>query len=355
MVQGFGGWWTRLLERRQSELNVTLLLLCYVLYLLFGAGVFSAVERPYESELREKLQALRHKFLQDHACVSDELLEKILSRALQANNYGVSMLGNVSNSNWDFISSLFFTSTVLTTTGYGHTVPLSDGGKAFCIVFSLLGIPITLLFISSVVERIMVVVTRRPLAHLQVRWAVPRTRGAVGHALILTLFSAMLLFFFPALVFQAWESSWSFLDSLYFCFISLTTIGLGDYVPGETHPTTTNPHRLLYRLAITVYLLLGLVCLLVVVETWCEVPQLKSFRKKFYRGKRDGQIPEDMADMVDDTDDNELTDHMTAPPLGLPNFSYVSAQAASLRLEDPAPFTHPLETTAPVHVNHLRR
>ncbi len=40
--------------------------------------------------------------------------------------------------------------------------PLSDGGKAFCIIYSVIGIPFTLLFLTAVVQRIMVYSTWQP-------------------------------------------------------------------------------------------------------------------------------------------------------------------------------------------------
>lgn len=111
------GWCSRFLELHQSGVNFAILVLGYIFYLVVGAGIFSAIEQPYEQELRQELLEARRDFLSNNSCVSDAKLEELLLRALQASNYGVSVLGNDSRQNWDFVSSLFFTSTVLTTTG----------------------------------------------------------------------------------------------------------------------------------------------------------------------------------------------------------------------------------------------
>lgn len=108
----------RLVEQHRSAWCFALLVLGYLLYLVFGAVVFSSVELPYEDLLRQELGKLKQRFLEEHACLSEQQLEQFLLRVLEASNYGVSVLSNASgNWNWDFTSSLFFASTVLSTTG----------------------------------------------------------------------------------------------------------------------------------------------------------------------------------------------------------------------------------------------
>lgn len=48
---------------------------------------------------------------------------------------------------------------------------------------------------------------------------------------ILTIFSQHRYIFLGAVLFKAWEG-WDYLDGSYFCFISLSSIGFGDLVPG---------------------------------------------------------------------------------------------------------------------------
>ena len=133
MVRGFSsGWCARAAERHGGALRFALLSAGYALYLLLGAAIFSAVELPYEERLRRDLTRVRREFLEQNACVSDARLEELLARAIEASNYGVSVLqrpggGNRTGqpNNWDFVSALFFTSTVLTTTG-------EFGGSLLC-------------------------------------------------------------------------------------------------------------------------------------------------------------------------------------------------------------------------------
>lgn len=108
----------RLIQSNKSAWYFLFLVLGYILYLIFGAVVFSSVELPYEDQRRQELRTAKRQFLQENECLSEERLEEFLAKALEASNYGVSILNNASsNWNWDFTSALFFASTVLTTTG----------------------------------------------------------------------------------------------------------------------------------------------------------------------------------------------------------------------------------------------
>uniref|UniRef100_UPI00398ED286 potassium channel subfamily K member 6 n=1 Tax=Pristiophorus japonicus TaxID=55135 RepID=UPI00398ED286 len=256
-----------------------LLALFYLCYLLLGALIVSLVEGPHERRLREELSLLKSRLLNSSSCLAEPDLESFLERVLTADRYGVSILSNAShNTNWDFASAFFFASTLITTVGYGHTTPLSNGGKAFSIFFAIVGVPLTMLVLTVAVQRLMVYVTHRPIRLGQERLGYSKLQVSRAHLLLLLLATLVAFFLVPASIFSAIEANWSFLDACYFCFISLTTIGLGDYVPGEDRHQALRP---LYKISITFYLLSGLTVMLLLIQTFHKAAVLHGLNHIF--------------------------------------------------------------------------
>ena len=54
---------------------------------------------------------------------------------------------------WTFINSLLFSFTILTTIGYGRYAPLTTGGRVFLMIYAIIGIPLTAVCLSRGAER----------------------------------------------------------------------------------------------------------------------------------------------------------------------------------------------------------
>lgn len=131
--------------------------------------------------------------------------------------------------------------------GYGNATPLSDMGKMFCIMYALLGVPFTMLVLTVCVQRLMAPLNLRPVESWSRRFGWHPHNASALHFVILLLLVIVLFFLLPAIVFSIIEDSWSFLEAFYFCFISLCTIGLGDFVPGEQPNQKLRP---LYKISV---------------------------------------------------------------------------------------------------------
>lgn len=148
----------------------------FLFYLAFGASIFSAIESPIERAETIELVNRKAAFLKKSKCISgaqvgnvykerykvikfvlfsaDADLEEFMEDVVKANDNGVSIFRNgTSVSSWSFGQAFFFASTVVTTIGYGHQSPLSYEGKLFCILYAIVGIPMTLLLLAAVVQR----------------------------------------------------------------------------------------------------------------------------------------------------------------------------------------------------------
>uniref|UniRef100_A0A8C4SPA5 Potassium channel, subfamily K, member 2a n=1 Tax=Erpetoichthys calabaricus TaxID=27687 RepID=A0A8C4SPA5_ERPCA len=139
------------------------------------------------------------------------------------------------NDLWDLSSSFFFAGTVITTIGFGNISPHTEGGKIFCIIYALLGIPLN--------------IQKQGGLH---KWLhqdnVTRSLIRVISTVLFILFGCLLFVAIPAIIFKHIEG-WSALESIYFVVITLTTIGFGDFVAGKD-PFSMEPYLCLRPFAL---------------------------------------------------------------------------------------------------------
>ncbi|XP_055842110.1 potassium channel subfamily K member 1-like isoform X1 [Episyrphus balteatus] len=245
----------------------------YAMYLVIGSLCFQAIETPVAHNATIDVLRRRTEFLLKYPQIYDDDLEEFLQAVITANDRGISPLRNASNDlNWSFGQALFFSSTVVTTIGYGHVTPLSQTGKIFCMIYATIGIPLTLVLLSAVVERLLIPANwllgtlNAKLGHLYQPFNIRLLHLSIIGALVAVLFFAI-----PTTLFSYLEPDWGALDAFYYCFISLTTIGLGDYIPGNG---ISEENRSLYKICITCYLVFGLIAMMLTLTVFYDIPQL---------------------------------------------------------------------------------
>jgi hypothetical protein len=89
-----------------------------------------------------------------------------------------------------------------------------------------------------------------------------------------TLIVFVTLILIPAAIYSRIEG-WAYIDAFYYCFISLLTVGLGDYVPGDSQ---SQSNRHLYKIFSTLYLLFGVLVVFWLVEIYSETPEFNFYR-----------------------------------------------------------------------------
>ncbi|KAM8942319.1 potassium channel subfamily K member 12 [Lycaon pictus] len=135
--------------------------------------------------------------------------------------------------------------------GFGMTTPATVGGKAFLIAYGLFGCAGTILFFNLFLERIISLLAfiMRACRERQLRRsgllpaslrrgsgsALAEADGLAGwkpsvyHVLLILGLFAVLLSCCASAMYTSVEG-WDYVDSLYFCFVTFSTIGFGDLV-----------------------------------------------------------------------------------------------------------------------------
>ncbi|KAL7858646.1 hypothetical protein AOLI_G00187480 [Acnodon oligacanthus] len=205
---------------KRQNVRTLSLIVCTFTYLLVGAAVFDALESDFEMREKEQLEAEERR-LQGKYNISEDDYRKLETIIMEAEPHRAGV-------QWKFAGSFYFAITVITTIGYGHAAPGTDAGKAFCMFYAVLGIPLTLVMFQSLGERMNTFV-KYLLKRIKKCCGMRITEVSMENMVTVGFFSCMATLCIGAAAFSHYED-WSFFQSYYYCFITLTTIGFGDFV-----------------------------------------------------------------------------------------------------------------------------
>ncbi|VDL83844.1 unnamed protein product [Nippostrongylus brasiliensis] len=149
------------------------------------------------------------------------------------------------NYKWTYASSFFFAMNVYTTTGYGSIAPETRAGQWFVIIYGFIFVPVTLVVIRDLGQWLLLGLTRvyaRTLLKYR-RWRGKKSSND-KEVIRLPIFISVLImigFIGCCTVFIYYldahygppGSGLDWFHSMYFSYMSFTTIGLGDVMPNN--------------------------------------------------------------------------------------------------------------------------
>ncbi|XP_049917921.1 potassium channel subfamily K member 5-like [Epinephelus moara] len=223
-----------------------------IFYLSIGAAIFQVLEEPNWKLAAQQYSALKNKILEEYPCLTQDDLDKILKVVSDAAGQGVTITGSKPFNNWNWPNAVIFAATVITTIGYGNIAPKTSAGRVFCIFYGLFGVPLCLTWISELGK--FFGGRAKHLGQYLTKKGFSLRKAQFTCTAIFLLWGVLVHLVLPPFVFMSQEG-WTYIEGLYFSFVTLTTIGFGDLVagvePDKEYPT-------LYRYFVEVWIYLGL-------------------------------------------------------------------------------------------------
>ncbi|KAL6447630.1 hypothetical protein ACFW04_000069 [Cataglyphis niger] len=225
----------------------TLSLIVFTLtYLLVGAAIFDVLESETEKSRKEALDDLEKMVIRKYNISADDF--KIMETVVLKTE------PHKAGQQWKFAGAFYYATTVLTTIGYGHSTPNTIYGKLFTMCYAIIGIPLGLVMFQSIGERLnkfssVVIRSVKQLLNCKDVQA-----SEINLICVVTTLSCLTIAG-GAAAFSRYEG-WSYFDSIYYCFITLTTIGFGDMVALQKDNALNNkPEYVMFAL---IFILFGL-------------------------------------------------------------------------------------------------
>uniref|UniRef100_A0A3Q2P505 Potassium channel, subfamily K, member 17 n=1 Tax=Fundulus heteroclitus TaxID=8078 RepID=A0A3Q2P505_FUNHE len=215
--------------------SILMLGMVYGAYVLIGGVIFWKLEGELGRKDLTGLLLSKQRLLTAYSCLTQESLEDVAQ--------GLSLKGNQTTDGfWKFTSSAVFAATVVTTI-YGNMSPSSTAGQIFCVFFALFGIPLNVVVLNRV-GKYMLALERNVSDFLEEKS------------------KRKLFFIVPMLVFQQHEG-WTYSQAIYYCFITLSTIGFGDFV-ADNNPDKDYPDW--YSILMASWIFFGLAWLALLIN-----------------------------------------------------------------------------------------
>ncbi|XP_070776691.1 potassium channel subfamily K member 5a isoform X2 [Enoplosus armatus] len=223
-----------------------------IFYLSIGAAIFQVLEEPNWKLAAKQYSARKEQILEDYPCLTKDDLDKILQAVSDAAGQGVTITGSKTFNNWNWPNAVIFAATVITTIGYGNIAPKTSAGRVFCIFYGLFGVPLCLTWISELGK--FFGGRAKHMGQYLTKKGFSLRKAQFTCTAIFLLWGVLVHLVLPPFVFMSQEG-WTYIEGLYFSFVTLTTIGFGDLVagvePNKEYPT-------LYRYFVEVWIYLGL-------------------------------------------------------------------------------------------------
>ncbi|XP_046594345.1 open rectifier potassium channel protein 1 [Neodiprion lecontei] len=265
-----------------SKRQWLVLLMLFLIYLLLGAFIFYHIEHPLEVEevtearrSRIQINALLHEhYVPNEEHDQNEIFEKLTAYCGKpVSNYTE---GEVDQYKWDFYNSFYFAYTVVSTIGYGNLAPTNMLGRILMIFYALIGIPMNGILLTQLGDYFGNVFIRAhqkyksykngPSDSQKRRIPLETGRAGLMAQILMYLVPGFVMFiFFPSFLFSYWEG-WKYDESVYYAFVTLSTIGFGDYVAGQDNTKGSGIFWMFYKAFLIIWISFGLGYLVMIMS-----------------------------------------------------------------------------------------